>query len=194
MQAKVLIQRSAALLNAGKYSRLSGAEKAVVQWAQLDDHQAVLTLSPGSDRLFQYFQQRYRHIRMCAMVNDPMLARIARQSNAEAEILYASLFDFPWQSSAFDLVVVPHCLLDSRDALKTLDEAKRVMKAGAQLMISLPAGPFRFPGFDVQETRAPTRLVSRRCLLKVLERLGFADVSWRYAGLVYGVAIAYKRD
>ena len=84
-------------------THLRGAQKALAQWAIVDDYNNILDLSCQDTRLLRFLSQKYS-LRACGIADDPEHARALRLELPDAEIFCARKEDIPWRDQAFDAV------------------------------------------------------------------------------------------
>lgn len=161
-------------------TRLSRAQRALLSWAMVDDHQAVLDLNCKDAHLLEHLQQQY-HVRGCGICSDAELAHGMRLEFPRAEILYVPGRDIPWKDRTFDRVLMADKLPQSIALDEWSDEVLRVMKPGGRLLIAAPL--FR-------ERLGVGGCASREQLMKNLLDHGFRDASFRYALPTHGVLVA----
>ncbi|MGI6654756.1 MAG: class I SAM-dependent methyltransferase [Christensenellales bacterium] len=170
-------------IGSGNSMFLSGAERAAITWARLDDYQAVLDVACDTGRVLQHIQQVRPHVRACGITGDVRAARLLRENSA-AEVICAECHDIPWHNNSFHLVIAPHRMLEGPQAAENMSEMYRVLSPGGHLVVVLPF-----------KTMLALRLGrSRAHALWGLTEAGFSDVSWRYASLTHACAIAHKQD
>lgn len=172
---------------------LHGAQKALAQWAIVDDYNNILDLSCRDIRLLRYLSQKYS-LRACGIADDPEHARALRIELPEAEIFCARKEDIPWRDQAFDAV-----FYDMKKNTLVFDtaflrEANRVLKPGGQLLIAVHGAPEllckvgELLGFvDGEDHVSPAQL------LHAMENAGLEDVSWRLSQPMVSLAMGWKR-
>lgn len=191
MQTGLEMQSKATAFIGGWRIPLTGMQRSAVDWALVDDHQALLDLSCAEGYLLQYYTQRYQ-LRACGVCYDALQAQKTRDSLPAAEIMYSPTADIPWQANSFDRVLLTGSLPAFGHPLDLLRETIRVLKPGGMLVAivhSLPFQktllmPFSGAGKDIP--------LKRRQMLEMLESEGFEDVSLRQSRMVYAALIAHK--
>lgn len=173
-------------------ARLSLAQRAMVEWAKVDDHSAILDLDCDDGALLNYYCKCF-HIRACGIAADKeQLARSAALCGSSAEILRASGMDIPWQATTFDTVFVGSLARNSQTARNILFEVHRVMKPDAQLLALAPGfhlfshlsgKPVNDRGLDTAHPQA---------LMNLLGEAGFDDISMRISNMRFAVIVAHK--
>ena len=110
-------------------THLRGAQKALAQWAIVDDYNNILDLSCQDTRLLRFLSQKYS-LRACGIADDPEHARALRLELPDAEIFCARKEDIPWRDQAFDAVF--YQMKKNAPAFDGtfLREAARVLKPG----------------------------------------------------------------
>lgn len=163
--------------------RVAGA---LVNWALVDDHQAVLELGMVNGALLEYLSDKYL-IRACGISFDPEWAQHARQNLPGAEVIYAPGGDIPWRDASFDRVLVSAPLPGRRERQNWSQEVLRTLKPGGKLLMALPV-----LGHDGTARTLKERFIRPKDLLKRLSKEGFEDVSYRYAVPTHAIMIASK--
>jgi ubiquinone/menaquinone biosynthesis C-methylase UbiE len=191
MQTRLELQSKATALLDGWRIPLSGAERAAIDWALVDDHQAVLDLSCADGRLLRHYTQRYQ-LRACGVCYDAQQAQQTRESLQSAEIMYSASADIPWQDDSFDRVLLAGILPAFGHPLELLRETCRVLRPDGMLIVVFSSLPFqkllKLPFYGTGKEIS----LSRRHLLETLEGWGFEDVSLRQSRIVYTTLIAHK--
>lgn len=160
--------------------QLNRAQRALLSWAMVDDHQAVLDLNCKDAHLLKHLQQQY-HVRGCGICSDAELAHSMRLQFPRAEILHVPGRDIPWQDSTFDRVLMAEKQPQSIALNEWSEEVLRVMKPDGRLLIAVPL--FRkYLGVGGS--------ASREQLMRNLLNHGFRDASFRYALPTHGVIVA----
>jgi SAM-dependent methyltransferase len=181
------------LLGLQEKTHLYGMQKAIAQWAIVDDYNNILDLSCQDTHLLRYFSQKYS-LRACGIADDPEHARTLRAELPNAEIFCARKEDIPWRDQAFDAVFyqMKKTAVDYDAAF--LREAARVLKPGGQLLIAVQgvAEPLYRAGSlfgfcDTEDHLSPSDL------MKSMESSGLEDVSWRLAQPMVAIAMGWRR-
>ena len=109
MQTKAELQlRMAQTLGAWR-KPLGAAERAVDDWAMVDEHQAVLEVLGADGGLLRHYMNRYS-LRACGLCFDHQQVGEMRRLIPGAEIMPATAGDIPWQGDSFDRVLMAHPL------------------------------------------------------------------------------------
>lgn len=173
--------------------RLRGAQRALAQWAIVDDYNSVLDLRCKDARLLKYLSQKFS-LRACGMADDAADARMLREVLPEAEIFCARPEDIPWREACFDAVLCQLNKAEDGADHSFLQEAMRVLKPNGQLLIALEGLPeplccaVDFMGMASMEGR-----VKPRDLMRGMEDAGFEDISYRTVRPMVGLAMGWKR-
>lgn len=181
-------------LSADAGIHLHGAQKALADWAIVDDFNDILDLHCQDTQLLRYLSQKFS-LRACGIADSSEHARQLREEAPDAEIFCARINDIPWRSEAFDTVFYQLKKNDAEADLSFLQEAARVLKPGGQMIIAIEGlpealcAPLSALGIMEQEER-----ITPRKVLTSMENAGLSDVSYRFAQPFVGVAIGWKRD
>ena len=163
----------------GEKVRLNAQMRACAAWATLEEHDKILDMACGNGALLTHLNERYR-LTMCGMCDSPEQARQVRELLDDSDIMFGRMDDIPWRNDTFDAVLLPAAMRG--DAYRILDEAYRVLRAGGQMVIS--SSLFSMHG----ETD-----VGKRELMRMMQEIGFKDVSYRISGFS-GAIIGWKRN
>jgi len=171
---------------------LHGAQKAMAQWAIIDDYNTIIDLKCEDTCLLRALASKYS-LRTCGIASAADRAKQLREEMTEAEIFCARSEDIPWKSGTFDAVFYRLYKKDGMPESKMLREALRVMKDGAQMLISMEGAPeIIWHMADIFGTVNADDHVSPAKLMKELESIGFRDVSWRMSAPGIGIVMAWK--
>jgi len=180
----------------GKGPALDARQRAVLDWAEVDDHHAVLDVDCGGGELLMRLKERYC-LRACGMVKAGVRQAIdAEQASQGLEILRADYSDIPWRDNSFDAVFITKGLGVSRQTDAFLQEIIRVLKPGGRL---LAVSSCFFPVLPLGKRRARQRSESDInpnpfALMNRFELCGFTDVTMRYSRFRYATVIARKAE
>lgn len=158
--------------------RLSGADKAVAEWATIEEHERVLDLHCAQGALLANLTEKLR-LRACGICDTAEQAHALRGMLSDADVLCARPVDIPWRDGAFDAVISGTAAQNYMDFEQVLDEVLRVLRPGGQFVISAP--------YSFDDAFSP------RTLMRKLQQAGFQNVSWRSRRL-NGVCIAWKES
>ena len=193
MQTRLEMQSRATAYIGGWRIPLTGPQRAAVDWALVDDHQALLDLSCADGHLLQYYTQRYQ-LRACGVCYDAQQAQKTRDSLPAAEIMYSPSADIPWQENSFDRVLLTETLPVFGHPLDLLRETIRVLKPGGMLVAIVHCLPYQ-KTLLMPFSGAGKDIPLKRCqMLEALEAQGFEDVSLRQSRMVYAALIAHKSN
>ena len=173
--------------------QLRGAQKALAQWAVVDDYNMILDMHCQDAQLLRYLSQKYS-LRACGIADDAASARRLREEAPEAEIFCARKEDIPWRSESFDAIFYQLQKKERFDK-SFLQEAMRVLKPGGQMLVAIkgmPEAAYRAAGLlgvaEHEEHTAP------HMLLRGMEQAGMRDVSYRVSRPLVGIAMGWKRS
>ena len=173
--------------------RLHGAQKALAQWAIVDDYNTILDLHCQDTRLLRYFAQKFS-LRACGIADGVEQARNLRAEAPEAEIFCARKEDIPWRSESFDCVFYQLKANEGEHEHGFLQEAARVLRPGGQMLIAVQGLPEMIGRLAAAAGLAEEdALLSPRDLMKKMEEAGLSDVSYRMNQPLIGVAMGWKR-
>ncbi len=157
--------------------RLTGAKRAVFEWATFEQFEKVLDLSTDDGSLLYHLSDKYR-LHLCGMVDDMEKAKEIREIVPHADIVPGRALDIPWHDSAFKSVLCTRAPKEFDDFGSVLKEMYRVLKEGGQLVLSAP--------YTLEEGYTPHKL------MRMLQERGFKNVSYRMSRLS-GVLVAWKK-
>lgn len=172
---------------------LTHAQRALVEWAKVDDNQAILDTACGSGALLNHFVNRY-HLRACGIASNSADEAAARELLAtQAEVYRASLYDIPWRDDTFHTAFVNGALLNPGHARLFVQELLRVLQPQGQVLAAMPCVmPLRRLYAKPASRSANTFLATPYGLMGLLEECGFVDISMRAYGLRTAVIAAHK--
>ena len=173
---------------------LSSAQRAVADWAMVDDYEAVLDMDCGNGALLAHFLKRF-HLRACGIINQAgyqntdALALIGQ----DAEILRASKLDIPWRSESFDAVFITTPLHRHPDTATYIKEIHRVLKPWGRVLAAVPCIPLLMRlGINAAKSLDSVFFDAPRVLMELLEENGFSDVSMRCSRFQFATVIGQK--
>lgn len=181
MQTKVELQGRLTQVHVKGAVRLNRAERAVTNWAMVDDHQAVLDVNCERNHLLRHYMEHYR-LRACGLCLDAHQAQQMRHALADAEIMFSTGNEIPWRDQSFDRVLLAQPLPNYIDMYEFLHEIKRVLKPDGRLVMALPSLPWQQAFSTLLYGTLPSRMAPQP-LMSQLEQLGFSDVSCRRTGV-----------
>ena len=120
-------------------TQLHGAQKALAQWAIVDDYNAILDMRCSDVALLRYLSQKFS-LRACGIVDSAQQARALQDDMPDAEIFCARKEDIPWRDKCFDAVFY-HMDKSEGEDCGFLKEAIRVLKPNGQLLIAVHGLP-----------------------------------------------------
>lgn len=167
------------LWRSGRLS-LSRQQRAIAQWALVDDQQALLELNCENGQLLQYYAEQYR-VRACGTCRSGTLLSEIRNVNGNLELMFGQGNDIPWMNDTFHQVFLTQPLTISASQTDAYAEILRVLSPGGSFIGCL-ASPLLNPGFRE----------GRRATMLSLAEAGFVDISCRYAFPDRAVVIARK--
>lgn len=173
--------------------RLDRAQRALIDWAKVDDHDAILDIDCQEGGLLSHYMGHYR-LRACGIASTNHDIEIARQSlDQGAELLLASPSDLPWRARSFHAVFISRPLRKGSQTVRILSEALRVLKPGMQLLIAMEGHHLLARLGIRQQIGADTMFFENPFeLMEVLTQQGFEDVSMRMSRLGVATIIAHS--
>ncbi len=185
-QTRALRPEKSSWLRPERIAVMSRAEKSLMNWALVDDHQAVLEFGMGDGALLKSLMHSY-HIRACGTSFDPDKAQQARQHLSGAEVIFTGMRDIPWRDNSFDRVFITATLPAGCERIDWPSEVLRTLKPGGKLLMALP-----ILQHDGSAGTLWDRIVHPKHVLKRLSACGFDDVSYRYCLPAHAILIAGK--
>lgn len=194
MQSRIALPIRFGLRRQAGDSTLTRAQRAIADWARVDDYCAVLDLDCQGGTLLQYYLNRF-NIRACGIAGNPEDEQRARATLADkAEVLRAKLHDIPWESSSFDAVLMPRSF-NSTGLPAILSEITRVMKPGAQFILAVPGTQLpAWLGLGAKHSRHSSQPDNPYALMDLLSSHGFHDVSMRSSRLGAAAILAHTAE
>lgn len=172
---------------------MSMAQRAMMDWARVDHHQAILEIEFENRHLLTYYEQRF-HLRACGLTCDRQKARAVLQEGSHLEILAGEAYDLPWKDESFDTVFLSLPLEREGETEMVFSEILRVLKPEGQALFSIRSKlPLLFLTGLLPEKIRRKRRNKQIAALCALEKLGFEDVSIRSVRPIHAVIIANKR-
>lgn len=176
------------------HPKLSALERGMLKWAVVDPEDKVLDASVGEGLMAEYLR-RNMQCEVCGVSGRMEDVRRARSRLQSCDIVYAGTGDIPWRENSFDAVFMK-LEGNGADALpKTLEEARRVLKEGGQLLVGVacpPAGLLLSP-FAADDGLNGGPVPRKRDMVNLLHKLHFEHLSWQRTGIATGVLIGWKR-
>jgi len=193
MQTKMSLPLESRYFPSESKLRLSAQKRAIIDWAEVDDHHAILDAGCTDSSLLTYYIRHFR-IRACGMVTDNSRGKIIKDElGNQAEILNADRLDIPWRDSSFHSVFIAFPLRNHPETGLFLKEILRVLKNQGQLLISTPCIPLLTQlGIKVGSRQDSYILTDPYQLMRLLDSCGFSDISMRISRLNYATVTARK--
>lgn len=158
--------------------RMTLSMRACAAWATLEEHDKVLDLSCEDGQLLGYLNQRMR-LTLCGLCETPEQARVVRESLTDVDVISGRMDDIPWRDMTFNAVLLS-AGLPQEDARRVLAETLRVLRAGGQLVLTVPLLRAREGGLSKRET------------MRLMQETGYHAVSSR-AALSGSVIVGWKK-
>jgi len=159
--------------------RLTPGMRACASWAALEEHDKVLDMACGSGALLYHLDEKMR-LTLCGMSASADQARVISEQLGGADVMAARMEDIPWRDDTFHVVMLPSAMRG--EPRRVLEEALRVLHAGGQFVMASPLFSFRGEGE-----------LSRKEILRLMQEVGFQEVSFRATGLC-GAVIGWKKS
>ena len=179
---------------ARKETRLSALEKAMLKWAVVDPEDRILDADIGSGMMAEYLR-RNMQCEVCGVSEHMEHVRYARSRLQSCDNVYAAAGDIPWLDDAFDIVFMKASDEETDLLEKKLSEARRVLRPGGQLIL----GAVSYPPFVslaasllADASVDEKHFFSKSLAIEILDKLGYAPVTWQRTGFATGVLIAWK--
>lgn len=174
-------------------AQLHGAQRALAQWAIVDDYNAILDMRCSDVGLLRFLAQKFS-LRACGIAENAQDARTLQESMPDAEIFCARKEDIPWRDGCFDTVFY-HMNKKESEGCVFLKEAIRVLKPNGQMLIAVHGLPEILCGAaEVAGVGDLEGHMKPHALLQEMEDAGFSDVSYRVSRPFVGIAMGWKRD
>ena len=182
------------IAGSGNILHLNSAQRALAQWAVVDDYQSVLDLNCGDGRLLRYLKQRFA-LRICGISDNHEHALCLRSRLPDAEVIISHDHTFPWQADSFDTVFFQPDLETEADKYSVLRETMRVLKPNGQLLIATGSiSVCSMLSLKIFPNTLQERCNHMRTFLTLMENAGYQEVSCRLAGPFMGIAMGWKRQ
>ena len=161
----------------GAHQRLKAGMRACVSWAAIEEHDKVLDMACGDGRLLAHLNDQLR-LTLCGMCDQADQARTVSEMLGGADVIPARMEDIPWRDDTFDAVLLSAQM--KGDPRRVLEETLRVMRPGAEFVMSMPVWHSLSEGE-----------LNRRELMRLMQETGFREVSFRATGF-FGAVIGWK--
>ena len=152
--------------------RLSAMERGLLKWAVIDRDDRVLDVGLGNGLMVDYLR-RNMECEVCGVSDNMELVRQTRSLVCSADLVYAAPGDIPWRDGAFHSVLMRSRRMEAEGFRMQMEEVKRVLKDGGQLVLGIECLP-------------------RRQAEDTLAQLGFEHFSWERVSFDCGVLICWK--
>ena len=174
-------------------NHLNRAQRAIIDWARVDDYHAILDISYESTVLLDYYLERY-NIRACGIIPGDCHQLEADESATQAEVLRARITNLPWRESSFDSVFSTALLHNDRYLGNALKEICRVLKHRGQFILTMPGTIIgaRLSMHMAGKTGYRSMDDNPYMLMNVLQQHGFSDISMRSSCPGIIVIIAHR--
>ncbi|MBR4069510.1 MAG: class I SAM-dependent methyltransferase [Clostridia bacterium] len=168
-------------------------EKSMLRSAVFDPGDKVLDANVCSGQVSEYLLE-HMDCRVCGVSDRMEEVRRTRARMYSGDFVYAPSGDIPWQDQTFDTVLL-HPAEGNIDSLRLqLQECRRVLKPGGQLVLGLKSMPtmLRRVSSFVFETLPEDELPSCGEAEKLLLQCGFEYVSKATVGLAGSILIGWR--
>lgn len=186
MQTRIEAQNSMAQYLFGTKTSLNRTERSVVEWAMIDDYQAVLDLSCARENILSYYMSHYQ-LRACGLCFDIGSARELRERLDKAEIMSVIGADIPWQENSFDRILMTNSAPFYISSIELFREVYRVLKPKGIFVAALSTLPVNCGMHSLRRNHA--RTIDH---LRELEELGFSNVAYNRTRFGRRCLIAHK--
>ncbi len=180
-------------LRASEGVHLNSVERAMTQWATVDDYDSILQLECENTNLLKYFSQKFV-LRAYGTCNSSDVAKQLRKENETAEILCTGNENTTIRSNSIDAVFYQTSWKKKMN-FRSLTEAFRVIKGGGQMMIAVTGIPEALRRVaDFLGITRNNNSMDPRGIMIAMENAGFTDVSFRNVFPFVGLAMGWKRE
>lgn len=187
MQTRIEAQGNISQYFTGTKISLNRAEKAVSEWAMVDDYQAVLDLSCTRENMLSHYLSHYQ-LRACGLSFDTGLAKDLRDTLESAEVMSTMGADIPWQEDSFDRVLMTSPVPSYVRAVELFSEVHRVLKPGGKYVVSVSS----LPGLTyLNSLHSNCELMMD--FLKQMEAIGYTKVAYNKTRFGARCLIAHKQ-
>lgn len=170
-----------------KPRRLRFAERALLRWAFVDDHQAVLDANMQTGGMLSHLDARYV-VRTCGLCHSEESFYRLRDQMHHTECMLGKLSDIPWQDASFDSIF--YDVGDEKLDVCSVAEMLRVLKPQGKVLLAFSL--LSLPFFDFA---GQIGFHGLRALMQTFEQAGFTDVSYRFTMWGHVVVLArYRRE
>ena len=193
MQNRLTLAVNPGILLRDRELRLDQQQRAMIDWAKVDDHQAILDTNCGNGSLLAHYIQHYS-LRACGMVyNSEQQLAAELQLDQRAEILRAARTDIPWRNETFNAVFAAGPAISQPEMLMFLKEVYRVLLPQGQLLAAFPCVPIITRlGIKGIKSQGYSSINAPYTFMEQLGVCGFSDISMRISRLKFATIIAYK--
>lgn len=195
MQSWLTLPQRLGIREQSAKKRLSLPQRAILAWAGVDDHQAILDLDCAYSRLLSYYLEHFR-LRACGIAaNEQDLSQAGEDLGQQAELIRAKRTDIPWRSGSFDCAFLTQPLSGYKETCLMAKEVLRVLKPGGRLMIASTGIPF-WTGLLLRRAQAsqPSTADRPMDLMHCLHAAGFQDLSLRLSHLRCATVIGHAPE
>jgi len=194
MITKVQSKTLSARIGVSREEKLSMLEKAMLKWVVVDPDDRLLDANVGAGMVAEYLR-RNMQCEVCGVSECMEDVRYARSRLRSSDIVYAAGGEIPWRDNSFDTVLLKLDGGDPQHVVSRLEEVKRVLRPGGQLVLGVPCWPEIIADLltkSAQERLEENHSYSKKELTSMLEALSFAQLSWQRTGPGTGVMTAWK--
>lgn len=174
--------------------RLNAMERGLLKWAVIDRDDRVLDVGLGNGLLVDYLR-RNMECEVCGVSDNMELVRQTRSLVCSADLVYANAGEIPWRDGAFHSVLFRSQILDRETFFQQMQEVKRVLKEGGQLVVALESLPRILRLLKRMLNDGITdgaEQITRHDALEILTQLGFEHFSFERVSLDCVVMICWK--